>query len=144
MVMRRGGFSMIEMMVAVTLTLLVFAITIPFFRAQTRAVASGSGRLDAVQNARYAQAQIDRELRLAGGVFGQPTIVQAGPLSITFNADLYAQSRTADPSAAFISATLDTLATEGYRSTLAKALPKSSKSYPTTTYTDSNGTASQS
>lgn len=134
---------MIEMMVAVTLTLLVFAITIPFFRAQTRAVASGSGRLDALQNARYAQSVIDKELRLAGGVFGQPTIVQAAPLSVTFNANLHAQTRSADPNAAYINAALDTLTTEGYRSTLAKTLPVSSKSYPTTTYTDSNATASR-
>ena len=56
----RAGFTIVEMMVAVTLTLLVFAITIPFFRAQTLAVGAGAGRLDALQNARYAQAAIDR------------------------------------------------------------------------------------
>lgn len=132
------------MMVSVTLTLLVFAITIPFFRAQTRAVGSGAGRLDALQNARYAQSLIDRDLRLAGGVFGQPTIVQAAPLSVTFNVDLYAQSYSADPNATFINAALDTLTTESFQVSLARTLPTSSKTYPTATYTDSNGTRSQS
>lgn len=130
-------------MVAVTLTMLIFAITIPFFRAQTRAVGLGAGRLDALQNARYAQAQVDRELRLAGGVFGQPTLVQAAPYSITFNADVYAQSTTADPNATYANAALDTLTTESFQVSLARALPTASKTYPTATYTDSNGTRSQ-
>ena len=64
----RAGFTLIEMMMAVLLTMLVFAITIPFFRNQTRALDGGAGRLDAQQNARYAQSAIDREVRLAGGV----------------------------------------------------------------------------
>jgi type II secretory pathway pseudopilin PulG len=138
----RTGFSLVEMMMAVTLSLLVFAITIPFFRAQTRAVAAGAGRLDALQNARYAQSVIDRELRLAGGILGQPTIVQAAPLSVTFNVDLQAQTTTADPNSMYITATLDTLTTESFQLGLAKALPKSSKTYPTATYTDSNAVRS--
>ena len=73
----RAGFTLIEMMMAILLTMLVFAITIPFFRQQTMAVDNSAGRLDALQNARYAQSYIDRELRLAGGITGQPIIVQA-------------------------------------------------------------------
>lgn len=129
-------------MIAVTLTLLVFAITIPFFRAQTRAVASGAGRLDALQNARYAQNAIDKELRRAGGVFGQPVIVQASPYAITFNVDLNAQSWTADPDAAYTNALLDTLTTESFQVSAIRALPLVSKTYPTATYTDSNATRS--
>lgn len=130
------------MLVAMTLTMLVFAITIPFFRAQARAVGSGAGRLDALQNARYAQGIIDRELRAAGGVFGQPTIVQADSLSITFNRNLYAQS-SADPNTTYVLSTLDTLTTESFQLGAAKALPRSAKTYPTATYTDSNGTRSR-
>ena len=40
----RAGFTLIEMMMAVLLTMLVFAITIPFFRNQTRALDGGAGR----------------------------------------------------------------------------------------------------
>ena len=139
----RAGFTLIELMVAVTLTMLVFAITIPFFRAQTLAVGLGAGRLDALQNARYAQSAIDRELRRAGGVFGQPVIVQAAPFAVTFNVDLYAQT-TADPDAAYYKSTLDTLTTESFQVGLAKALPTSGKTYPTATYVDSNGPRSHS
>ncbi len=131
-----------EMLVAMTLTMLVFAITIPFFRAQTRAMGAGANRSDALQNARYAQATIDRELRRAGGVFGQPVIVQAAPFAVTFNADLYTRDTIADPNAAYFSATLDTLATESFQVGLAQALPTGGRAYPTATYTDSNGTRS--
>ncbi len=127
-----------------TLTMLVFAITIPFFRAQARAVGAGAGRLDALQNARYAAGRIERELRLAGGVFGQPIIVQAAPLAITFNVNLYGADTTTDPNAAYYDATLDTLTTESFQVAAALALPtSSSKNYPTSTYTDSNGTRSR-
>jgi prepilin-type N-terminal cleavage/methylation domain-containing protein len=139
----RAGFTLIEMLVAMTLTMLIFAITIPFFRAQARAVGAGAGRLDALQNARYAAGRVDRELRLAGGIFGQPTIVQAAPLSITFNVNLYAQSASTDPNAAFIDATLDTLTTESFQVSAARALATSAKNYPTSTYTDSNATRSR-
>ena len=84
----RAGFTLIEMMMAILLTMLVFGITVPFFRVQTNAVDQGAGRLDALQNARYAQNAIDRELRLAGGTPGQPVIVQASAFAITFNVDL--------------------------------------------------------
>ena len=83
--MRRAGFTLVEMMMAVLLTMIVFAITIPFFRQQTMAVDRSAGRLDALQNARFAQNAIDRELRTAGGVTGQPIIVQAAPFAMTFN-----------------------------------------------------------
>ena len=139
----RPGFTLIEMLVAVTLTLLVFAITIPFFRAQTRAVGAGAGRLDALQNARYAQAAIDRELRSAGGVFGQPTIVQASPYAITFNVDFYAASANTDRNATYVNATYDSVTTESYLVSAARALPLTAKVYPTVTYTDSNSTRSR-
>jgi hypothetical protein len=85
---------------------------------------------------------IDRELRTAGGVFGQPTIVQASKMAITFNRNLYTRSQSTDPSGTFLTTTLDTLATESFQTGLAAALPLVVKTYPTATYTDSNGTRS--
>jgi hypothetical protein len=132
------------MLVAMTLTMLVFAITIPFFRAQARAVGAGAGRLEALNNARYAAGRVERELRLAGGVSGQPIIVQAAPLAITFNVNLYGADTTTDPNAAYYDSSLDTLTTESFQVASALALPtSSSKNYPTATYTDSNGTRSR-
>ena len=137
----RPGFTLIEMMMAILLTMLVFAITIPFFRVQTQAVDTGAGRLDALQNARYAQNAIDRELRLAGGVTGQPVIVQADKFAVTFNVDLVSRL-TNDPNATYYNPTADSLSTESWEPTRAKTLPTASKSYPTQFYTDANGNQS--
>jgi type II secretory pathway pseudopilin PulG len=135
---RRAGFTLIEMMMAILLTMLVFGITVPFFRVQTQAVDTGAGRLDALQNARYAQNAIDRELRLAGGVTGQPVIVQADKFAVTFNVDLVTRS-SLDPNATYYTPTADTLAVEAWEPSRKKALPNDTKQYPLTLYTDESG-----
>jgi type II secretory pathway pseudopilin PulG len=138
---KRAGFTLIEMMMAVLLTMLVFAITIPFFRNQTRALDGGAGRLDAQQNARYAQSAIDREIRLAGGVTGQPIIVQAAPFAVTFNVDLVTND-TNDPDATYYNPLVDTLAVESWLPSRAKTLPTSAVTYPTQIYYAGPGFAS--
>ena len=137
----RSGFTLIEMMMAILLTLLVFGITVPFFRVQTNAVDQGAGRLDALQNARYAQNAIDRELRLAGGTPGQPLIVQASAFSITFNVDLVSRLAT-DPNATYFTPSADSLATESWEPSRKKALPTDTKLYPLQFYNDANGNQS--
>lgn len=134
----RAGFTLIEMMMAVLLTMLVFAVTIPFFRSQTNALDGGAGRLDAMQNARFAQSTIDRELRLAGGAAGQPIIVQAAPFAVTFNVDLVT-TQTSDPDATYYNPNADTLAVESWLPARAKTLPTSAVTYPTVEYFDGNG-----
>jgi prepilin-type N-terminal cleavage/methylation domain-containing protein len=140
---RRHGFSMIEMMTAMTLFLLVLAASIPFFRMQARAVDSQTGRMDAVQNTRYANTVIDRELRLAGGVTGQPIIVQASPWAVTFNVDLVTRL-PGDPGAVYYNPDADSLGTEGWLTSRAKALPTVSTMYPSVNYRDPGGVLSSS
>ena len=134
----RAGFTLIEMMMAVLLTMMVFAITIPFFRSQTTALDGGAGRLDAAQNAHFAQSSIDRELRLAGGATGQPIIVQAAPFAITFNVDLVT-TQANDPDATYYNPNADPLAVESWLPAAAKTLPTSAITYPTVEYYDGNG-----
>ena len=134
----RAGFTLIEMMMAVLLTMLVFAITIPFFRNQTRALDGGAGRLDASQNAHYAQSAIDRELRLAGGAPGQPVIVQAAPFAVTFNVDLVT-TVTNDPDATYYNPAADPLSVDSWLPAASKKLPTSTVVYPTVEYFDGNG-----
>lgn len=127
----RPGFTLIEMMMAVLLTMLVFGMTIPFFRMQTNAVDVGAGRLDALQNARFAQAAIDRELRIAGGITGQPIIVQADNFSVSFNVNLVTRfNGNTDADATYYNPNADSLSTEGWLVTRAKALPLVTKTYP--------------
>jgi len=85
----RTGFTLLELVIAITVLGIVLALTVPFFRTQVQAFGNVSGRDDAQQNARYGVSMIDRELRIAGiGVVDpQPMIVQASPNAITFNVD---------------------------------------------------------
>ncbi len=136
---RRRGFSMVEMIFAVSITVLVFAIAVPFFRAQTRAMDAGAGRMDAFQSARYAVARIEADLRLAGGDIGQPVIVQAAPLAIAFNANRVGRTTTTDPNASYWDSSYDTLWTQSWMVSRAGPLRTASKTYPTAAYTDPSG-----
>jgi len=142
MVRKRRGFSLVEMLVAITLTLAVFAITLPFVRAQSRALGDNAGRLDAEQIARYAQRAIDRELRLAISDPGQSMIVYAGPMGIAFNANLLAAD-TSDPSALSVEVGAQPTLTEAWRVANAATIPKTARTYPTVNYTDANGALSR-
>jgi prepilin-type N-terminal cleavage/methylation domain-containing protein len=140
--MTRRGFTLVEMMVAVTLTLAVFAITIPFVKAQSRALGANAGRLESEQIARFAQRWIDRELRAAAGDSGQPVLVQAGGMSLSFNANVLA-SDTTDPVALGVEAGADTTLTMSWRLANASVLPRTTVTYPTRNYTATDGGASR-
>lgn len=134
----RLGFTLVEMLVAMTLTLVVFAITLPFVRVQTRALGANAGRLDAEQIARYAQRAIDRDLRLAVADPGQPLLVYAGPMGIAFNANLVAVDTT-DPAALEVDATAPASLTESWALADAAPLPLTTTTFPTTTYLGADG-----
>jgi type II secretory pathway pseudopilin PulG len=135
---RRPGFTIVEIIVAMTLTLAVFAITLPFVRAQTQALGASAGRLDADQLARYAQRAIDTDLRLATADPGQPLLVYAGPMGISFNANLLA-SDTLDPSAADVESGAATTLTDAWRLADAAPVPRGGRSYPTQDHLDAGG-----
>lgn len=143
MTRHRRGFSLVEMVFAVSITVLVFSIAIPFFRAQTRAIDAGAGRLDAFQAARYAVARIESDLRSAGGDIGQPVIVQAAPFALAFNANRVGRTTSTDPNASYWDSSLDTLTTQSWMLSRAGTLRTSSKTYPTRNYTDPNGASSK-
>lgn len=140
----REAFTLLEMMLAITIMLFVFAMAIPVFRSQLRAMDDHAGRLDAQQNVRFAISTIDRELRVAGvGVLDQqPMIVQAGPYAVTFNAD-FATRDTASEGGAFGAVYLDTDlpvgSTMSLTQTTAINLPLTSVQYPDTTYRKAAG-----
>ena len=133
---RRGGFTMVEVLVAMTMIVLIMSMATRYFMQQTRMLSHQSGRLEAQQNAQFSLATLDREMRVAGiGVVdAQPILVQAEGRAITFNADLV--SRVAnDPSAVYIDADADSASTLGFPWADRKLLPLSTtKSYPDTNY----------
>jgi type II secretory pathway component PulJ len=132
---RREGVTLIEMMIAIVLFVLVFGLAVPFFRYQARSVSASAGRLDALQNARYAQNAIDRDIRISGiGIVqAQPMIVQADGFAVTFNADLATKDKN-DPMSIYYDADLDSSGADALQNTAKITLPNSAVAYPDSNY----------
>src|SRR6185503_8282161 len=136
----RRGFTLIEIMISMTLMLTVIGLSTQLFRRQSNAVSTQAGRLDAQQNSRFALGNLDRELRMAGGgvVDKQPLLVMAGATAITFNADLVAND-TGDYAAVYYNPDADSGAVGVLRSINKITLPGTSTLYPDTTYMQNAG-----
>lgn len=136
---RRAGFTLLEVMLSITILLLVFAMAIPLFRTQVQAMGSTAGRSDAQQNVRFAISTIERQLRVAGaGVADQqPLLIQADPYAVTFDAD-YAARDTAAEGGAFGAVYYDPDLPIGSTMSMTPAqqvtLPLSTRSWPTVSY----------
>jgi prepilin-type N-terminal cleavage/methylation domain-containing protein len=139
----RRGFTLAEMMIAVTLMLMVFAIAIPFFRAQTMAMTRASGQFDAQLNASTAMMRLETELRSAGNFIepdSQPAMVQAAADAMTFNADLVSRSSTLQ-GAFFLDSAADVAAVSALTRATRVTLPRSSWTYPGDTARWTSGVA---
>ena len=134
------GFSLIEVLLSMTIMLSVLGIATTLFRKQGAVIAAQSGRLEAQQTAQFTLSLIDRELRLAGvGVVDmQPILVQADANALTFNADLVS-SVPGDPSAVYIDEDAENQYALVWQSADKKALPTATRLYPDTTYMRSAG-----
>ena len=133
---RRSGFTLVEVIVAMTMVLIIMSIATKFFMQQTRLLSNQSGRLEAQQNAQFSLATLDREIRVAGiGVVdAQPILVQAEPRAITFNADLVTRI-SGDPSAVYVDPDVDETSTISIGLAARAPLPLApAKSYPDTNY----------
>jgi prepilin-type N-terminal cleavage/methylation domain-containing protein len=131
----RRGFTVVEMLVAMVVTLVLIGLSAPLYRAQSRAVSETSGRTDATRSAVFAADAIDQDLRNTGvGVFdGQPLVVRAAVDAITFNANMVT-ARANDPVAVFFDPDADSTAVGSLSTGTTVTLPNSTVSYPGATY----------
>lgn len=132
----RAGFTLVELLVATTLSLVVIAAAVPFFRAQLRALGGDSARFEAVQTGRFASDAMDRDLRAIGLNLAdnQPPLVEAHPLAITFNSDLVTLDSTDENALAYDPST-DSLSSFTLPNTRQVTLPLVTRLYPDSTYT---------
>lgn len=139
----RTGFTLLEMLISISVSLLVLAVVVPFFRAQVLAVGTHSGRMDAQQNVRFGASTIDRELRVAGVgvVSSQPLIVQAAPDAITFSVD-FATRSASDLGAVYYDPDLLPAAVVSLAPATRIVLPLSAIGYPDTAYAQAGGAPS--
>jgi prepilin-type N-terminal cleavage/methylation domain-containing protein len=139
----RSGFTLLEMVIAMTVMAIALGLTVPFFRNEVQAFGNIAGRDDAAQNARYGVSMIDRELRVAGvGVVDpQPLIVQAAPYAITFNVDLVTRDIN-DRGASYYDPDVDPNGAASIPKTSKITLPLSAVQYPDSNYNQAVGAPS--
>lgn len=87
---RARGFTVVEMLITITIASLVMGSVMAFFLGQVRSSRLADSRIEAVQRARFAADLLRRELSLAGSGMpnAQPMVVYAGPNDIVVSSDL--------------------------------------------------------
>ena len=136
----RRGFTILEMILSMSLMLAIIGMSTQLFRKQSGAVSSQYGTLDAQQNSRFALSSLDRELRMAGVNLpdNQPMIVAATATSIVFNSDLAAND-TGDYGAVYINPDVDSAAVGVMKPANRMTLPGTTMSYPDSLYRQNAG-----
>ncbi len=139
----RGGFSLLEVMIALIVLSMVMGSAVALLRSQTRGFATGADRTDLYQNGRYIVTTLERIIRTEGaGVAGiQPMIVYGDGNTFAFNAD-YAENDTTDMRwAVYFNPDADSISTVAWDVTAATVIPNSSPTYtyPTQNYQMANG-----
>ena len=139
----RAGFTSIELLVAMVVTLILMSIAAPLYRAQLGSIKDTSGRAEAARSAAFGSDAITQDLRNAGvGAFdGQPVLVRGAQNAISFNADMVT-SRVNDPIAVFSDPTADSASVAALRSNSPVTLPNSGQSYPAVSYASNAETIS--
>ncbi len=140
---RRAGFTTLELLVAMSVTLVIIAVAAPLYSAQTKAVNNTAGRTDATRSASFGVDAIDQDLRNTGvGVFdGQPLIVRGATNAVTFNANMVT-ARTNDLVAVFFDPDADSTALGSLNTSTSVTLPNSSITYPAASYVSNAETIS--
>ncbi|MEO5815482.1 MAG: prepilin-type N-terminal cleavage/methylation domain-containing protein [Gemmatimonadaceae bacterium] len=138
----RQGFTLAEVAISILILMIITGAAVQFMRKQTGLVTRETARMDAMQNAQFSAAQIERELREAGaGVADmQPVMVQADSEAMTFNANMVSID-TGDVRAVYQIRDADTNSARAMFKSERLVLPNSSpnKYYPDTTYLAATG-----
>jgi type II secretory pathway pseudopilin PulG len=141
-----AGFSLIELLVAITMLIGVTGAGYALFKSQSTSFRENTQRYDLVQNARGSLEWSDRVIRTMGaGVVGQqPMLVYGNDNVIAFNADFVERDTTDMRWAAYWNPDVPVADAQVWNSAAATAVPRSSPAYtyPTATYQMSNGALS--
>lgn len=86
-----GGFTLVELMIALVVAGLAAVATVSVFSAQNKAADRSAAQTDSQQNARAAVDQLTRELRMAGTNLDkfhkQKALLDAAPYQVVFSGD---------------------------------------------------------
>jgi len=148
--MRRArGFTLAEVLVALTLTGIIGAVAVPFFVKQMRSVVVTAGNLDSQQSASFALNTLDHDLRIAGvgTSTNQPQLIEASRYEVGFNSNLVTSDSTDTTSlltAGYYDPSVAAAQTTSLDSTQAISMPLTplltgSTNYPKLDYYQSSG-----
>jgi prepilin-type N-terminal cleavage/methylation domain-containing protein len=137
--MRRKGFTIIEMLIAMVVFMGVMGAALSFLTAQSRGFRKGDEEMSTLLNLSYGADHLHAQLRTTGArtLDRQPPIVYAGPNSYSFNAD-YVSNDAADISAVYIDPDAPSEETVALRLADQIAIPGSAPGflYPLQDYTE--------
>jgi prepilin-type N-terminal cleavage/methylation domain-containing protein len=137
----RPAFTLVEIIIALTLLSIIGAAAVTFLVKQTRAVMVISGRLDAQQNVSFAIDALSHDLRVAGVGLGnqQPMMIEANPYAVAFNADLVTTDTASVTTATYFDPSVPESLTVALTPANKITYPLGAIAYPDSTYYQSSG-----
>jgi type II secretory pathway pseudopilin PulG len=132
----RAGFSILELLIAMTLAVAVAGVGFSLFRSQSTFFGTNQQRYDLLQNARGALEDAQRVIRTmgAGVPTGQPVLVYGDNKVLAFNSD-YIEGDTVDTRwAAYFNAQTPSNETIAWDVSNAGLIPGTAYTYPTVNY----------
>ena len=138
---KRGGFTLLELVISILIYGIVLAAGIGFVATQNTLFHKGLDRMTSLQNLRYAIGIMEVDIPTLGTNVPatQPTLVYADTTVLAFSAD-YASNVANDYSAVYIN--IGAPAGEVSVPTSAMTIPNSSFTWPDTLYTTTGGSRS--
>jgi prepilin-type N-terminal cleavage/methylation domain-containing protein len=129
----RAGFTLVELLIALTVFGAIIAASLGFMSVQNRALNEGLDRMTGLQTARFAMEILEHDISTAGTNVpaGQPQLVMAGTDVISFSAD-YVTNVPRNPFAIFYDP--DAPTGQVTMTQTKTVLPNSSFQYPDTAY----------
>jgi prepilin-type N-terminal cleavage/methylation domain-containing protein len=134
----RGGFTLAEMLVALTIFGILFAATLGFLDQQTKVFNKGTVQMEALQNLRYGLGTLEKDLNTVGTnlTAEQPFMVYADTEVVVFNADY--SSKTVDPNAVYVDTAMSAAMAGAVTRANQFVIPRSAAVWPDTNYVGSN------
>lgn len=137
----RAGFTLVELLIAMTMTVAVMGAAYSLFHSQSTAFTTNQQRYDMLQNARGSLEEVTRVIRTMGSGTpnSQPVLVYGDNSVLAFNSD-YTEQDTVDTRwAAYFNAQTPTTEVVAWNSSAATVIPTTNYSYPTTNFTLASG-----
>ncbi|MGH7593547.1 MAG: prepilin-type N-terminal cleavage/methylation domain-containing protein [Gemmatimonadales bacterium] len=141
---QRAGFTLVEMLIAMVMTVAVMGAAFSMFRSQSRFFGTNQQRFDMMQNARGALEESERVIRTmgAGVPSGQPVLVYGSANVLAFNTDYIENDTVSTRWASYFNAQAPSTETIAWDVAQATVIPLTAYTYPPKSYTLSSGAPS--